>query len=79
LGKAKRFNWLLFAAQSWALWKIRNKFSIEGIFPKQPSDFVFKTTILLQQWRPLTRSKDVELVEGMISLTKTSSFKPTHQ
>jgi hypothetical protein len=70
-GKARRFIWLLFAAQSWALWNIRNKFSIEGTFPKQPADCVFKTTILLQQWRPLARSKDVELVDGLISLMKT--------
>jgi hypothetical protein len=70
-GKARRFIWLLFAAQSWALWNVRNKFSIEGIFPKQPADCVFKTTIFLQHWRPLARSKDVELVDGMISLLKT--------
>jgi hypothetical protein len=28
--------WLLFAAQSWALWNIRNKLTIEHKFPSQP-------------------------------------------
>jgi hypothetical protein len=45
-GKARKFIWLIFAAQSWALCKIHNKFLIEGIFPQQLSDCVFKTTIL---------------------------------
>jgi hypothetical protein len=34
--------WLLFAAQSWALWHIRNKFTIEKKLPKQPADCFFK-------------------------------------
>lgn len=57
-GKARKFIWIIFTAQSWALWRIRNKFSIEGVFPNQPADCVFKTVLLLQQWRPLTGSKD---------------------
>lgn len=56
-GKAKRAIWLWFAAQSWALWHIRNKFTIEGRFPRQPADCFFKTSIFLQQWRPLIRSR----------------------
>jgi hypothetical protein len=49
-GKARKFIWVIFAAQSWTLWKIPNRFSIEGVFPNQPTDCVFKTAILLQQW-----------------------------
>jgi hypothetical protein len=56
----KRAIWLLFVAQSWALWHIRNKFSIENFFPNQPADYVFKCIIFLKQWRPLFRSKDLQ-------------------
>jgi hypothetical protein len=48
---------MLFAAQSWALWTIRNKFSIEAKFPKHPANFVFKPAIFLQLWRPLAKEK----------------------
>ena len=58
--------WLLFAAQSWARWKIRNKFSIEVVFPNHAADCFFKTGILLQQWRPLSKPKDLEHVDKMI-------------
>jgi hypothetical protein len=50
-GVSKRFLWILFAAQSWTLWTIRNKFSIEAKFPKHPANIVFKTAIFLQLWR----------------------------
>jgi hypothetical protein len=33
--KSKRFLRVLFTAICWALWKIRNKFTIEAVFPKQ--------------------------------------------
>jgi hypothetical protein len=69
LGKARKFIWIIFAAQSWALWRIRNKFSIEGEFPNQPTDCVFKT-VLLQEWRPITRSKDLELMDRVIGMMK---------
>jgi hypothetical protein len=46
-GASKRFLRMLFAAQSWALWTIRNKFSIEAKFPKHPANVVFKTAIFL--------------------------------
>jgi hypothetical protein len=39
--KAKRFVWVFFAAQSWALWTTRNKFTIEGKIPSQPANCIF--------------------------------------
>jgi hypothetical protein len=56
-GVSKRFLWMMFAAQSWALWTTRNKFSIEAKFPKQPANCIFETTIFLQLWRPLAKPK----------------------
>jgi hypothetical protein len=70
LGKFRKFIWIIFAAQSWALWKIQNKFLIEGVFPNQPVDCLFKIVILLQQWRPLTISKDLELMDKVIGMSK---------
>ena len=65
--KAKKPVWILFAAQCWALWNIRNKFSIEAIFPNQPADCFFKTGILLQQWRILSKPEDQHKVDLLIS------------
>ena len=45
--KGKRGRVLrVFAAVCWALWLIRNKYSTEAIFPKQPDDCIFKILIL---------------------------------
>jgi hypothetical protein len=40
--------WILFAAQSMALWQIRNKIAMENSFPNQPADCVLKTLVFLQ-------------------------------
>jgi hypothetical protein len=40
----KQAIWLLFAAQSWALWNIRNKITIEHKLPAHPADCIFKTS-----------------------------------
>jgi hypothetical protein len=52
--------WVLFVAQSWAVWHIRNKLTIEKSFPKQPADCFFKTAMFLQLWRPLLKEKHVD-------------------
>jgi hypothetical protein len=57
--------WVLFAAQSWVIWLIRNKLSIEKSFPKQPADCFFKTVMFLQLWRPLLKTKHVEKLDMM--------------
>jgi hypothetical protein len=59
--------WVLFSTQSWALWHIE-KFSIENTFPNQSADCVFKSIIFFQQWHPLFRSKDVEVVELLLEI-----------
>jgi hypothetical protein len=43
----KQAIWLLFAAQSWALWIIRNKITIEHKLPSHPTDCIFKTSLFL--------------------------------
>jgi hypothetical protein len=54
--------WIFFAAQSWALWHIRNKIAMEHSFPNQPTDCVLKTSLFLQQWHPLLKTKDLAAV-----------------
>jgi hypothetical protein len=61
---------MLFAAQSWALWTTRNKFSIEAKFPKHPANVVFKTTIFLQLWRPLAKKKVHSTLDEVVSKLK---------
>jgi hypothetical protein len=74
---------LFFAAQSWALWIIRNKFTIEHKLPSQPADCFFKTAIFLQLWRPLLKNKlnaKMELLQEMLRAlyqqTRNSSQDP---
>ena len=49
VGVTKRVFWVGLGALCWALWTIRNKFTIEHIFPSKPTDVLFKSCILLQQ------------------------------
>jgi hypothetical protein len=65
----------LFAAQSWALWLIRNKLSIEKSFPKQPADCFFKTAIFLQLWRPLLKAKHVDKLDVMVGALRSCIVK----
>jgi hypothetical protein len=58
LGRHRRVVWSLFAAQSWALWLIQNKMSIESKLIRHPSDVIFKTLVFLQLWIPTSRVKD---------------------
>ena len=62
----RKMLWLFFAAQSWALWNIRNKFSIESIFPNQPADCVFKTAMFLQHWRLLARPEELSVIDSIL-------------
>jgi hypothetical protein len=63
--------WILFAAQSWALWLIRNKLTIENSFPKQPADCFYKTAMFLQLWRPLLKEKHVDKMDIIIGALRT--------
>jgi hypothetical protein len=44
----RRVLWLLFTAQSWALWGIRNKLTIESRVISHPTDVMFKTMLFMQ-------------------------------
>jgi hypothetical protein len=68
--RSKRMVWIFFAAQCWALWNTRNKFTIERKFPRQPADIIFKLLISLQLWRPLQKPKDLDALDELIALTK---------
>jgi hypothetical protein len=69
---------MLFAAKSWALWTIRNKFSIEAKFPKHPANCIFKTSIFLQLWRPLANPKVHPMLDEAVTKLK-EIFKSTSQ
>jgi hypothetical protein len=57
--KCKRMLWTYFAAQSWALWTTKNKFTIEGKFPRQPANRVFQFLINLQLWCHSKKTRDL--------------------
>ena len=70
---------LLFSSLWWWLWLTRNKYSIEGKFPNQPADCVFKCMTMLQLWRPLQKVKTKELMDELLPLLKklfTDTYTP---
>jgi hypothetical protein len=68
---AKRVVWIGCTALCWALWNIRNKFTIEGIFPSQSADGLYKMLIYLQEWKPVARRRDREALEQAIGRLRT--------
>jgi hypothetical protein len=62
--------WTFFITQSWAIWLTRNKFTIEGVFPRQPANIVFKLVLTLQLWWPLQKRKDLLLFDELRRLAK---------
>ena len=62
-GSAFWVMWSCVGALLWALWLTRNKFTIEGCFPNHPANIIFKCNLLLQQWSPLGRRKDAEMIK----------------
>lgn len=46
-GQTSRVMWTCVGALLWLLWHIRNKITIEGVFPSHPADCVLKCTIFL--------------------------------
>lgn len=72
-GRSRNLFWTGLGALCWALWTIRNKFTIEGVFPNKPADVLFKVSILLQQWNLLTKSADREGLEMLIDRVRASA------
>jgi hypothetical protein len=52
------------------LWNLRNKFTIEGVFPVQSTDELYQMTMYLQAWKLLARSQDRQAVELVIGKIK---------
>lgn len=70
MGKAGGRNlnlvYFCFAIVLWGLWTTRNKWAIEGIFPRHPSDFLFKINMMMQKWRILLRDGERTTLDGKI-------------
>jgi hypothetical protein len=66
-GRPRRLLWFLFVAQSWALWLIRNKITLESKLIRQPADFNFKTIIFLQLWSPSVKPQDRASIQELVN------------
>ena len=69
-GQTRRVVWALFVAQSWTLWNIRNKLSIERRIIKHPADVIYKTLIFLQLWCLNAKDKDRPRLEALVGKLK---------
>jgi hypothetical protein len=50
----------------WALWKVRNKMTIEKKVIRSPKDVIYNIVLLMQQWEILLPDREQDLV-GKIS------------
>jgi hypothetical protein len=77
-GYTRRILWVLFLAQSWALWTTHNKLTIEKKVINHPADIIYKTVIFLQLWRPKFKGLERERLVWMESELRElySSMKP---
>jgi hypothetical protein len=64
-GYARKLLWVLFLAQSWALWNTRNKLAIEKKVISNPADIIYKIIILLQLWSLKFKSREKEGLNWM--------------
>lgn len=62
-GSVGRVLWSSVGVFLWALWHIRNKLTIEAVFPSHPTDCIFKCSIFLQKWSPLGRRQDADVLQ----------------
>ena len=65
-GRRRSLFWLVFAAMTWTLCTIRNKMVIEHVFPRRAADSVFKFLAYLQEWHPLARQRDWQLLDDIL-------------
>jgi hypothetical protein len=70
---------LIFAAQSWALWLTRNKFTIKDKFPGRPSNCIFKTILFLWLWQPLQKAKVLPQLDDAITKLNETFAKTSAQ
>jgi hypothetical protein len=70
-----RLVWFTFAAQSCALWNIRNKLAIEGKMINNPADAMLHISLYMQRWRVLVRPKDRRLLdEAMVEVRRLRTW-----
>ena len=67
MGQTKRVLWTACAVLAWMLWTTGNKFTIEGTLPTQAADGLYKLSIYMQVWKPVTWSEDGGVLELTIS------------
>jgi hypothetical protein len=56
-GYSRRLLWVLFLAQSWVLWNVRNKLAIEKKIISNPADIIYKIIIFFEAVEPKVQIK----------------------
>jgi hypothetical protein len=51
----------------WSLWMTCNKMAIEGVFPKDPADILFKIHTCLQRWRARLECTEAAKLDEMMA------------
>jgi hypothetical protein len=57
-------------AQSWVVWLIRNKLTMESKLINHPAVNIFKTMLFVQLWSLLAKPQDRPCLKGVASMLK---------
>lgn len=59
-----------FATVLWGLWTTRNKSAIEGKFPLQLTEILYKINMWMQRWQVLLKGEECVIPKDMFSSMK---------
>lgn len=77
-GATTRVLWRYVGALLWALWTVRNKFTIEHKFLSNPADVIFKCHLFLQTWMSLGKQQDTELMQAAMERIRSIQQEARH-
>lgn len=69
-GKKANLTIFCLAIVLWGLWTTRNKIAIEGTYPSQPIEVLFKINVLSQKWRGLLKEEEKAILEERTKTTE---------
>ena len=65
--------WVVLGTMTWTLWTARNKLVIEHVIPSRATDSIYKLCGFLQLWRPLSKRRDRDSIDRIISALRTTA------
>ena len=65
--------WVVLGTLAWTLWTSRNRLVIEHVIPIRATDSIYKLSGFLQLWRPLSKRRDRDIIDNIITGLRSSA------